>query len=531
MIADPVMSNELMEKIVAFVDREAGRDAPLTAGDEAMVRGLLERDDEARRVAEELRATNTGLDTLLDDVGAVDVPDKLVALIRGHQASDVVVAALPAASASSDDRNDEGDVVELRPVEAPGFGYGAVAAAASIALFVSCGALLHVFTTFQEDRLRLETSLAETSKTADASQKELADTSLELQRLTAQNEQTAKETNLVSEQLTEKGETIQRLEVEQAALQGRYDDLTGENERLNELVRERSTEIATVDEEREQLIADLGEVREALEAERSETLRVRSVDRLQTTDLTDELASKEQRLTELSGELGQALEQSAANKAAMTELQTEQEALQTRLAALDTDNQTLVAERDQANQAALVAEQKANALEANLVILRNAQQATAQQILTLQADLKTSTSWLVQVAQYHRIYASTARRHLVEVGADEQDHIEQWLGTVLTRSISVPDLSEFGVIFQGARLLGVNEKPVAELVYLDANDQPLAFCIIPAGKEAKQPTLSVNRDLNLIDWRDGQYAYAIVGWAAPAVLEVLAETIRPTFDL
>lgn len=35
MFADSGLADELAEKIVAFVDREAGRDAPLTAADEA----------------------------------------------------------------------------------------------------------------------------------------------------------------------------------------------------------------------------------------------------------------------------------------------------------------------------------------------------------------------------------------------------------------------------------------------------------------------------------------------------------------
>ncbi|MGI9491956.1 MAG: hypothetical protein ACR2QF_06105, partial [Geminicoccaceae bacterium] len=107
MFADPVMSNELQEKIVAFVDREAGRDAPLTAEDEAMVRDLLDRDEVAQRFAEDLRSTNAGLDTLLDDVAAVDVPDQLVALIRGHQASEVAIAARPEPFRAAGDRNDQ----------------------------------------------------------------------------------------------------------------------------------------------------------------------------------------------------------------------------------------------------------------------------------------------------------------------------------------------------------------------------------------------------------------------------------------
>ena len=56
-----------------------------------MVQRLLDGDAHIRSVADELRATNQGLDTLLDDVATVEVPDHLDALIRGHGAKNVAV--------------------------------------------------------------------------------------------------------------------------------------------------------------------------------------------------------------------------------------------------------------------------------------------------------------------------------------------------------------------------------------------------------------------------------------------------------
>ena len=532
MFTDSQISEELMEKIVAFVDREAGRDAPLTARDEAMVRDLLERDAEACQIADDLRATNAGLDTLLDDVAAVEVPDKLVALIRGHGASDVLIAEKPGMPVLYKGDDEQAMVVELGPKTAmPGFGYGGLAAAASIAFFVSCGALLHLYTTFQDDRSRLESSLATASDTAKMSQKDLADASAELKRLRAVTERSADERALAARELAEKGDVIARLEIEQTTLKGRFDDLISENERLSDLIQERTTEAAAVDLERQQLLADLSEVRQALDVERNQTSVTRGALRLQATDLADELAEKERRLVELAGELQDAERQSASNDITIVEMSSEKQGLETRLAALDAEYQALIAERDDAERAVALAEQKAAALESNLVVAESARQAAVGRVARLEADLAASTSWLNQVAQYHRIYASTARRHLVEVGADEQPHIEKWLATVLGRSIPVPDLSDSGVVFQGARLLGVNEKPVAELVYLDSNDQPLAFCIIPSDMGAKEPTTSVNRDLNLVDWRDRDYAYALVGWSDPDLLVSLTRTIRPIYEL
>ena len=102
---------------------------------------------------------------------------------------------------------------------------------------------------------------------------------------------------------------------------------------------------------------------------------------------------------------------------------------------------------------------------------------------------------------------------------------------MLGRPISVPDLTAYGVTFAGARLLGINEKPVAQLVYLDADNQPLALCIIPSTNEAKTPTQSTNGELNLVDWRDGNHGYAVVGWSPPELLNTLTEAIQPLYDL
>ena len=85
--------------------------------------------------------------------------------------------------------------------------------------------------------------------------------------------------------------------------------------------------------------------------------------------------------------------------------------------------------------------------------------------------------------------------------------------------------------FAGARLLGINDKPVAQLVYLDQEDRPVALCIMSSTDNAKAPEDSTNGDLNLVDWRDGSYGYAMVGWSDPALLSTLAEAIKPAYEL
>ena len=55
-------------------------------------------------------------------------------------------------------------------------------------------------------------------------------------------------------------------------------------------------------------------------------------------------------------------------------------------------------------------------------------------LATMQNPDATMPNWITQVAGYYRLYADQPRRHLVEVKADEQQHIEKWLGEQLGRT-------------------------------------------------------------------------------------------------
>ena len=91
--------------------------------------------------------------------------------------------------------------------------------------------------------------------------------------------------------------------------------------------------------------------------------------------------------------------------------------------------------------------------------------------------LSQERTWLTDIADYHRIY-STQKRHLVEVSATEADHIETWLSNTIGAPVLVPDLSEFGLTFQGARLLVAVGKPVAQLVFTNETGEVVALCLI-----------------------------------------------------
>jgi anti-sigma factor RsiW len=138
---------------------------------------------------------------------------------------------------------------------------------------------------------------------------------------------------------------------------------------------------------------------------------------------------------------------------------------------------------------------------------------------------------LDEIADYHVLYARETE-HQVEVAATRRADIERWLGDRLDRSLRVPDLRGRGFTFAGARLLVVDSRPVAQLVYHAPGrpNQPLALCITfgPPGRGGPQG--DQRNGLNQLLWRRKGYTYVLVGWEPPALLAALAAEAAPQLD-
>ncbi|KJS18435.1 MAG: hypothetical protein VR78_04830 [Hoeflea sp. BRH_c9] len=125
-----------------------------------------------------------------------------------------------------------------------------------------------------------------------------------------------------------------------------------------------------------------------------------------------------------------------------------------------------------------------------------------------------SAGWLSDIADYHAVYAGQ-QRHLVEVAADEADHIQTWLGGTVGVAFSIPDLSQFGLTFEGGRLLVANAKPVAQLMYRLADGTVIALCLQSSANggaapapEFKQQTI---KGFDFVSWKADGAAYVVIG--------------------
>jgi anti-sigma factor RsiW len=131
-----------------------------------------------------------------------------------------------------------------------------------------------------------------------------------------------------------------------------------------------------------------------------------------------------------------------------------------------------------------------------------------------------------QAIASHTVYAAD-RRHPIEVAAAETDHLSQWLSNRLRRSVSPPDLSEFGYQLLGGRLVATEHGGAAALfVYDDAKGNRLTVLLRPMAPELRAARADVAQgSLNGCTWINSGMGYAVIGAASDRVLDQIADRI------
>jgi len=143
--------------------------------------------------------------------------------------------------------------------------------------------------------------------------------------------------------------------------------------------------------------------------------------------------------------------------------------------------------------------------------------------LSQDVPVAAAPGWLVDIADYHRVYAGQ-KRHLVEVGAEEADHIRTWLTATVGAPVPTPDLTQHGLTFRGARLLVAAGKPVAQLMYTDAEERVVALCLIATETPRDGVATQTIGDFDMVSWGGDGANYVIVGDQGRPDLEAIAAT-------
>ena len=136
-----------------------------------------------------------------------------------------------------------------------------------------------------------------------------------------------------------------------------------------------------------------------------------------------------------------------------------------------------------------------------------------------------------RAAVAHAVYLPEVR-HAVEVGADQETHLVQWLSKRLTVPVRAPSLSRHGYRLVGGRLLPSDDAPMAQFMYQNDAGKRLTLYVVAKGvsKRASAQQESAFRfervgNVNVFQWVDERSAYALSGEIVREELLPIARTV------
>lgn len=124
----------------------------------------------------------------------------------------------------------------------------------------------------------------------------------------------------------------------------------------------------------------------------------------------------------------------------------------------------------------------------------------------------------------HAVYVPEVR-HPVEVGADQETHLVQWLSKRLGTPLKVPDLAAEGYALVGGRLLPGDAGPVAQFMYQDDGGRRLTLYVRNDAHNNRETAFRFIQEgrIGVFYWLDGTLGYALSGEAPRERLLAVAE--------
>jgi anti-sigma factor RsiW len=149
-----------------------------------------------------------------------------------------------------------------------------------------------------------------------------------------------------------------------------------------------------------------------------------------------------------------------------------------------------------------------------------------------QTQTAALNNWLDNAAGDYKLMTS-AGDTLVDVPASgDNGDVIQKVSQNLPQPVRLPNLQPWGLTFKGARLVVLEGRPAAQLVYTTDNKAigPLALIIGSTKQPDIAPTFERRQDLNLLYWRHQGRASVLVGQSELGYLWGIANDIAWQLD-
>jgi anti-sigma factor RsiW len=128
------------------------------------------------------------------------------------------------------------------------------------------------------------------------------------------------------------------------------------------------------------------------------------------------------------------------------------------------------------------------------------------------------------------------KRHAVEVGANEEAHLVNWLSKRLGRKLLAPDLDGYGFHLMGGRLLPAGTRTsdgnvaAAQFMYESADGRRMTL-YVRAGSGAETAfRYQQAGDIGTFAWIDQGFGYAVTGQGDRAELLPIAEAVYQAYE-
>ena len=130
----------------------------------------------------------------------------------------------------------------------------------------------------------------------------------------------------------------------------------------------------------------------------------------------------------------------------------------------------------------------------------------------------------------HRIYVSE-RLHPVEVPAEQEAHLVQWLSRRVGKPLTAPNLTAQGYRLIGGRLLPDSGEAAALFMYENAGGNRLTLYARSGGNEAQTSfRFESQADVSAFSWIDNGLSYVVTAKVERTQLLPIAETIYRQFE-
>jgi anti-sigma factor RsiW len=128
-------------------------------------------------------------------------------------------------------------------------------------------------------------------------------------------------------------------------------------------------------------------------------------------------------------------------------------------------------------------------------------------------------------ASAHRVFVVEVR-HPVEVGADQEQHLVNWLGKRVGAKLVAPRLDDKGYKLVGGRLLSSDAGPAAQLMYENREGKRITAYIAASVTDRETAFQFRQQDkVSTFYWVDNGKGYALSGEVERATLLGIAESV------